>query len=63
MDLIKLQKIKKELDRYQDTIDEAIKEATNTVGTYGKHNIGGTRLSGAVKRGWLELKFRINKLL
>jgi hypothetical protein len=64
MNLQDLQQIKSELKRFSDTIDEAISLAKQTQGwysstdgtVYGKHDISGTRMSGAVKRRALDLK-------
>lgn len=71
MNLDKIEQIESELKRFQDTLKEAKDLAKKQKGwqssydgkTYGKHDISGTKHSGAVKRGWLELKFRINKIL
>jgi hypothetical protein len=67
MNLEKLQQIKAELKRFSDTINEAILLAKNTPGwgdrEYGKHDISGTRISGAVKRRALDLKWYLTKKL
>lgn len=70
MNLEKLQQIKIEVKRFQDTIDEAIKLAKDTPGYvgyqqhhYGKNDISGTRMSGAVKRGAMDLKYYLTKKL
>lgn len=71
MNLEKLQEIKSEIDRFQNTIDEAIALAKltpgHTIGSgtylYGKHDISGTRMSGAVKRRALDLKYYLTKNL
>jgi len=71
MKLEDLQQIKSELKRFSDTIDEAIILAKNTKGwnssvdntVYGKHDIAGTRMSGAVKRRALDLKQFLTKKL
>jgi hypothetical protein len=71
MNLQDLQEIKSELKRFSDTIDEAILLAKTTTGyvsnydgnTYGKHDISGTRLSGAVKRRAQDLKYYLTKKL
>ena len=71
MKLEDLQQIKSELKRFQDTVDEAILLAKNTSGwtsshdgtVYGKHDISGTRMSGAVKRRALDLKHYLTKKL
>ena len=68
MKLDELQEIKSELKRFQVRIDEAIKLAKSTKGwksfageVYGEHDISGTRMSGAVKRGAQELKYYLTK--
>jgi hypothetical protein len=71
MKIDQLLEIKFELKRFSDTVDEAIKLAKDTKGfqvgndglTYGKHDIGGTRMSGAVKRRALDLKYYLTKKL
>jgi hypothetical protein len=70
MKLEQLLEVKSELKRFQNRIDEAIKLAKDTPGwtgyqgdLYGKHDIAGTRMSGAVKRGALDLKFYLTKKL
>lgn len=71
MKLQDLQQIKSELKRFSDTIDEAITLAEQTQGwpssingtVYGKHDISGTRMSGAVKRRALDLKYYLTKKL
>jgi hypothetical protein len=67
MNLQDLQEIKSELKRFSDTIDEAIILAKNTPGwgdkEYGKHDISGTRMSGAVKRRVQDLKYYLTKKL
>ena len=70
MKLEDLIQIKSELKRFSDTIDEAILLAKNTPGwtgyqgdLYGKNDITGTRMSGAVKRRALDLKFYLTKKL
>ncbi len=71
MKLEQLLEVKSELKRFSDTIDEAIKLAKLQKGyvigndglTYGKHDIAGTRMSGAVKRRALDLKFYLTKKL
>jgi len=67
MNLQDLQEIKSELKRFSDTIDEAIILAKNTPGwgdkEYGKHDISGTRMSGAVKRRAQDLKYYLTKKL
>lgn len=71
MKLDELLEIKSELKRFSDTVDEAIKLAKlqkgYTIGNdsfiYGKHDISRTRLSGAVKRGALDLKYHLTRKL
>jgi hypothetical protein len=71
MRLDDLLEIKSELKRFSDTVDEAIKLARlqkgYPIGTdgivYGKHDIGGTRMSGAVKRRALDLRYYLTKKL
>jgi hypothetical protein len=71
MKLEELIQIKSEIKRFSDTIDEAIKLARLQKGyaigndglIYGKHDIAGTRMSGAVKRRALDLKFYLTKKL
>ena len=71
MKLDDLLEVKSELKRFSDTVDEAIKLARlqqgYAIGTdgivYGKNDIGGTRMSGAVKRRALDLRYYLtNKL-
>ena len=67
MKLKDLQEIKSEVKRFSNAIDEAIELAKNTPGwgdkEYGKHDISGTRMSGAVKRKALDLKYYLTKKL
>lgn len=70
MKLEDLQEIKSELKRFSDTVDEAILLAKNTPGyigyqqqLYGKNDIAGTRMAGAVKRRALDLKQFLTKKL
>lgn len=70
MKLDKLLEIKSELKRFSDTLDEAILLAKQTEGyagyqgtIYGKHDISGTRMSGAIKRRALDLKYYLTKNL
>jgi hypothetical protein len=70
MKLQDLLEIKSELNRYSKRVDEAIKLSKSTPGwkgyqgdLYGKHDIAGTRMSGAVKRGAQELKYYLTKKL
>lgn len=70
MKLEQLKEVKAELNRFQKRVDEAIEKATNTEGytgykddIYGKHDISGTRMSGAVKRGAQELKYFLTRKL
>ena len=70
MKLDQLLEIKSELKRFTDTVDEAIKLAKQQTGyvgyqgdIYGKHDISNTRMSGAVKRRALDLKYFLTKKL
>lgn len=70
MNLEDLQEIKSELKRFQNRVDEAIKLAKSTPGwtcnsgeVYGRHNISGTRMSGAIRRGAQELKYFLTRRL
>lgn len=71
MKLDDLIQIKSEIKRFSDTIDEAIKLAKTTEGwkssidntIFGKHDISGTRMSGAVKRRALDLRYYLTKKL
>lgn len=71
MKLDELLEIKSELKRFSDTVDEAIKLARLQKGypigndgiLYGAHDISGTRMSGAVKRRALDLKYYLTKKL
>lgn len=71
MKLDDLLEVKSELKRFSDTIDEAILLAKNTTGyissydgkVIGKHDISGTRMSGAVKRRALDLRYYLTKKL
>jgi hypothetical protein len=67
MKLDELLEVKSELKRFSDTLNEAITLAKATPGwgdkNYGKHDIGGTRMSGAVKRRALDLRYYLTKKL
>jgi hypothetical protein len=71
MKLDTLLEVKFEIKRLSDTVDEAIKLAKNTPGyassydglVLGKHDIGGTRMAGAVKRRALDLRYYLTKKL
>jgi hypothetical protein len=70
MKLDELLEIRSELKRFSDTLDEAIKLAKQTEGytsydgmLLGKQDISGTRMSGAVKRRALDLKYYLTKKL
>lgn len=71
MKLDELLEIRSELKRFSDTLDEAIKLARQNKGyligndgiRYGVHDISGTRMSGAVKRRALDLKYYLTKKL
>lgn len=69
MNLEKLIKIKNEIKTFQNKIDEGIKLAKTVKGwksydsnkMYGVNDISGTRTSGHIKRGMLDLKYFLNK--
>jgi hypothetical protein len=67
MKLDELLEVRSELKRFSDTLDEAIILAKSIPGygdkNYGKHNISGTRMSGAVKRRALDLRYYLTKKL
>ena len=71
MKLNDLLEVKSELKRFSDTVDEAIKLAKTKEGwkssmdgtIFGKHDISGTRMSGAVKRRALDLRYYLTKKL
>lgn len=71
MKLDDLLQVKSELKRFSDTVDEAIKLARQNKGypigndgiRYGVHDISGTRMSGAVKRRALDLRYYLTKKL
>ena len=71
MKLEDLIQIKSEIKRFSDTVDEAItvaKATTGYVSSYngiviGKHDISNNRMSGAVKRRALDLKYYLTKKL
>ena len=71
MKLDELLEIRSELKRFSDTLDEAILLARKTPGwkssmddtIFGKHDISGTRMSGAVKRRALDLRYYLTKKL
>lgn len=73
MNYEKLKKIRIEVDRFNETLQEAlnesmlIKDVTTTLndGSEYTYNYGiyGTHLSGAVKRKYIDMKYEINKLL
>jgi hypothetical protein len=71
MTLQDLQQIKSEIKRFSDTVDEAILLAKATPGwkssldglLLGKNDITSTRMSGAVKRRALDLKYYLTKKL
>ena len=71
MTLDELLEIRSELKRFSDTLDEAIKLARQNKGyligndgiRYGVHDISGTRMSGAVKRRALDLRYYLTKKL
>lgn len=69
MDLKELLKIKEELKRFENKIDEGIALAKLQKGhtifgstqLYGVNSINGTRLAGSIKRSAMELKYYLNK--
>ena len=69
MNYEELKKIKHEVDRFNETLQEALDEAIlieDVVGYEGApYNIGiaGTHLSGAVKRKYIDMKYEINKII
>jgi hypothetical protein len=71
MKLDELLEVKFEIKRLSDTIDEAIALAKSTSGhtigggtyIYGKHDISGTRMAGAVRRRAQDLKYYLTKKL
>jgi hypothetical protein len=71
MNLQDLIEIESEVIRFQKTIKEAIILAKSTPGyqigndnnLYGKNDISGTRMSGAVKRRAIDLKYYLTKKL
>ena len=71
MNIEDLQEIRSEVKRFLDTIDEGITVARVVPGyhigdsktLYGKHDISGTRLSGAIKRIAIDLKYYLKKTL
>ena len=71
MKLEDLIEIKSEIKRFSDTVDEAITVARATTGyvssyngmVLGKHDISSTRMSGAVKRRAMDLRYYLTKKL
>jgi len=73
MDILRLKEIQKEINRFKKVVDEAIKEANKPSMRWSydeqKHikishtDISGTKLSGAVKRKYIDMKYEINKLI
>jgi hypothetical protein len=69
MKLKQLLKIKQEIDVFALDLSEAIKKAKSIKGwsgyngeIYGKNDISNLKESGQLKRGYLTLKYRLNKL-
>ena len=68
MNYEELKKIKHEVDRFNETLQEALDEAMlveDIVSGGRTYNLGisGTHLSGAVKRKYLDMKYEINKTI
>ena len=68
MNYEKLKQIKHEVNRFNETLQEALNEAIlieDVVYDGGAYNIGisGTHLSGAVKRKYIDMKYEINKII
>lgn len=62
MTLDKLEKIQEEIKRFSSTVEEAIVEIKSSEYCM-KYGLGGTSLSGAVRRRYIDLKYEINKIL
>lgn len=68
MNYEKLKKIRVEVNRFNETLQEALNEAMlveDIVSGGRTYNLGisGTHLSGAVKRKYLDMKYEINKII
>ena len=68
MNYEKLKKIRVEVNRFNETLQEALDEAMlveDIVSGGRTYNLGisGTRLSGAVKRKYIDMKYEINKII
>ena len=72
MNLERLKKIQDEVNRFQVRLNEAIMLSEDTKGHesysrkgewYGVNEISGTAICGALKRGYLDLKYNLNPLL
>ena len=69
MNYEKLKKIRKEVNRFDKTLQEALDEAVLVEDSEGYNGraynpgISGTHLSGAVKRKYIDMKYEINKLI
>lgn len=70
MNYEKLKKIRTEVNRFNETLQEALDEAVmvkDVISSYDGHvsnrGINGTHLSGAVKRKFIDMKYEINKII
>ena len=69
MNYEKLKKIRIEVNRFNETLQEALDEASLVEDVEGYNGriynpgITGTHLSGAVKRKYIDMKYEINKLI
>ncbi len=68
MNYEKLKKIRVEVNRFNEALQEALDEAMlveDIVSGGRTYNLGisGTHLSGAVKRKYIDMKYEINKII
>lgn len=68
MNYEKLKKISDEVDRFNETLQEALDEAMlveDIVSGGRTYNLGisGTHLSGAIRRKYIDMKYEINKII
>ena len=68
MNYEQLKAIRREVLRFDKTLQEALDEAIlieDVVYDGGSYNVGiaGTHLSGAVKRKYIDMKYEINKII
>jgi len=71
MKLQKLLEVRREINRFNEALDDSIKLAMETKGYFsnglqehiGVNDIHGTHQSGHLKREYLSLKFNLNKIL